>query len=403
MARNVLIGLAILGALAAIGFGVVRPWQSRPPDAQDPSNISAALRAGAEDGFTRATRVRHFQFPRDHGPHLDFRTEWWYFTGNLATRTGRRFGYELALFRLGLRPGMPQRASAWGAQHVYMGHFALTDVANQRFHNFERFARNAAGLAGAQARPFAVWLEDWSVRAVRGSASRWILTTSAEGLNLTLDLEPMKPVVLQGERGLSRKSAETGNASYYYSITRLASQGRITVGGETHSVHGASWLDREWSTSALGPAQAGWDWFGLQLEDNTELMFYRLRRRDGDTDPHSRGAYIDSTGRSVPLHHDDVDIEVLDHWSSPGGGRYPSQIRLTVKPVGLVLEIKPLMKNQELDVSVRYWEGAVSVRGRRGDRAVNGSGYMELTGYAATRAVDNSRQPAPPVRSRPAK
>lgn len=403
MPRSVVIGLLVTGALAAMAYGVVRPWQSRPPEAVSQTDISTALRTGAEDGFTRATRVRPFQFPRDHGPHPDFRTEWWYFTGNLETRRGRRFGYELALFRLGLKPRTPQRPSAWGANHIYMGHFALTDVANQRFHFFERFARGAAGLAGARAKPFAVWLEDWSVRALHDSASRWELTASAEGLRVTLEVEPVKPVVPQGERGLSRKSAEPGNASYYYSITRLATQGRVTLGDETHVARGTSWLDREWSTSALGPEQAGWDWFGLQLEDNSELMFYRLRRRDGTTDPHSMGAYIDSNGRSTLLHHDDVGIEVLDYWSSPAGGRYPSRVRLTVIPAGADLEIKPVLKNQELDLSVRYWEGAVGVSGRRGDRAVNGWGYMELTGYAPISRASETHQAPLQSRSPPAK
>ena len=403
MPRNVVLGLMLTGALAAIAYGLVQSWQSRPPEPRNPTDVSAALRSGTEDGFKRATRVRPFEFPRDHGAHPDFRTEWWYFTGNLETSSGRRFGYELALFRLGLKPGTPQRASAWGANHVYMGHFALTDVANKRFHYFERFARGAAGLAGAQAQPFAIWLEDWSVRAARDSASRWTLKASAEGLRLALDLEPVKPVVLQGERGLSRKSAEPGNASYYYSITRLASQGRITLGGETHIARGTSWLDREWSTSALEPEQAGWDWFGLQLEDNSELMFYRLRRHDGGTDPHSMGAYIDPDGRSIPLRHDDVGIEVLDHWSSPSGGRYPSRVRLTVVPAGVNLEIKPVVKNQELDVAVRYWEGAVAVSGRRDGRVVNGWGYMELTGYAPISRAGETHQAPQQSRSRPAK
>lgn len=370
--------LVSLGVLGAVSASFSREHMIEHPT---PSAIPEALRGGIKAGFARATEVRPLRFPRDHGPHPDFGTEWWYFTGNLESEYGRRFGYQLALFRIGLKPGRPHRPSPWATHHVYMGHFALTDAANGEFHFYERFARNAAGLAGAQAQPFAVWLEDWSVRASATHGETWTLRASAEGINVTLELNALKPIVLQGDRGLSRKSDESGNASYYYSITRLATRGTVSMEKNDFAVRGTSWMDREWSTSALSADQSGWDWFGLQLSDKSELMFYRLRRRDGSTDPHSSGTWVNSQGQSFLLQNDEVVIDVLDTWTSPRGGRYPSRLRVTVHPLDMTLDVTPVLANQEFDASVRYWEGAVDVRGRQSDRDVSGWGYLELTGY----------------------
>jgi predicted secreted hydrolase len=375
-----IIGSALAIAATALLWYALRPLPA--PPAPEPLELAAVLGGETDPGFARATAVRAFEFPRDHGPHAGFRNEWWYFTGQLRAADGRRFGYELSLFRNALSPRPAQRASRFAASEVYMGHFALTDVAAQRFRFFERFARGAAGLAGAQAAPFAVWVEDWSVRVTPGNPDAWTLAAAAGDVRLALMLTPQKAPVLQGDRGLSRKSAEPGNASYYYSIPRLAAHGRITVGDETLAVTGGGWLDREWSTSALSPEQSGWDWFGLQLADGTELTFYNLRRKDGGRDPHSAGSFVNAEGHVVRLGTDDVVIEVRDSWQSPRGGRYPAAWRLVVKPVDLALDIRPLLADQELDVSIRYWEGAVDVSGTRGGRPVRGEGYVELTGYA---------------------
>jgi predicted secreted hydrolase len=179
-----------------------------------------------------------------------------------------------------------------------------------------------------------------------------------------------------------RRSAEPGNASYYYSLTRIDTRGTITIDGERVEVAGSSWLDREWSTSALGEDQAGWDWFALQLDDGRDLMFYRLRDRDGGTDPYSRGVLVDPQGNASPVVRDDLGIEVLQTWESPRGGRYPARWRLRSAKAAIDLEVTPLLDDQELDVSIRYWEGAVRVQGRSQGREVKGKGYVELTGYA---------------------
>lgn len=385
MVRNqFFITIVSLGIFTAV---TVSCSSENPINEQTPSAISDPLYGGIKEGFARATEVQPLQFPHDHGPHPNFGTEWWYFTGNLESEEGRRFGYELALFRIGLKPGRPHRPSHWATQHVYMGHFALTDVANGQFHFHERFARNAAGLAGARPQPFAVWLEDWSVHALPANDSVWTLRAAADGVSVALELNALKPIVLHGDRGLSQKSAELGNASYYYSITRLATRGTVTVGDDQIPVSGTSWMDREWSTSALSAEQAGWDWFGLQLSDDSELMFYRLRRHDGNTDTHSSGTWVNPQGQAYLLRNDNVVIDALDTWSSPRGDRYPSRLRLTVKSLDLTLDVTPVLANQELDVSVRYWEGAVDVRGRRAGKSLTGRGYMELTGYGETDAA----------------
>ena len=381
MRRLLAMALASLLALSALLWVLLRPSTSPPAEQFD---VAQALGDAPSQGFARATKTRAFRFPADHGPHPGYRNEWWYFTGNLTTDAGRRFGYELSLFRIALSPDASPRASAWGTNQVYMAHFALTDVAAGKFYFYERFARGAAGLAGAQAAPFAVWLEDWRVESDPREAQTWHLRAAAGDVAIALALTPRKPAVLQGERGLSRKSAEPGNASYYYSLPRLASDGTITIAGEAHRVAGTSWLDREWSTSALGPDQVGWDWFALQLADGSELMLYQLRNRDGRADPFSAGVLIAPDGRTVPLARDDFGIEVLDHWRSARGGEYPARWRVSVPRAKLVLDVSPVLADQELAVSVRYWEGAVDVRGTRADKAVTGRGYVELTGYAQT-------------------
>ena len=345
--------------------------------------VSQTLGGIPAAGFARALSPRAFHFPQDHGPHLDFQTEWWYFTGNLKSEGGRRFGYQLTFFRKALAPGAPARASRWGADQAYMAHLALTDVDGNRFSFAERFGRGALGLSGAGGSPFSVWLEDWSVR--ESSASPWSMKLAASdgAASLDLSLLSIKPVVLNGEGGLSRKGSEPGNASYYYSIPRLATRGTLTIGGERFKVSGLSWLDREWSTSALSAALAGWDWFALQLDDGRDLMYYRLRTRDGVADPSSAGTLTAADGSSKPLSADQVQLSVTDWWTSPASGtRYPARWRLKVPGEGLDLEVVPRLAGQELLASFKYWEGAVAVKGL-GPSNPGGSGYLEMTGHGA--------------------
>ncbi|HEX5789471.1 MAG TPA: lipocalin-like domain-containing protein [Woeseiaceae bacterium] len=354
--------------------------------ASSPSELARALGAGDDAGFAKALEPREFVFPDDHGPHPEFRNEWWYVTGNLDSENGRRFGYELTIFRVALAPDAPASPSDWRTNMLYFAHFAVTDAAAAEFHAAERYARGAAGLAGAAADPFRVWLYDWRIEALPSGA--WRLAANDADVRLEVTLDAMKPPVLNGKAGLSQKSAEPGNASYYYSVTRFDTNGRLALGGDTFTVAGTSWLDREWSTSALAPDQAGWDWFALQLDDGSDLMVYALRRRDGTIDAESAGTFTAADGSATQFARDEIRIDVTDRWTSPRGGTYPAGWRLAVPSLGLALEVEPVVADQELDTLVRYWEGAVDVSGTRGGSPVAGRGYVELTGYAKPRELE---------------
>lgn len=371
-------------ALLLLATGCSDDPAPRPDGATAPT---AQFMAGpAQAGYARARAPAALQFPRDHGAHPDFRSEWWYFTGNLADAAGRRFGFQFTVFRFALAPAAARRASAFATRQAWMAHLAITDVAAQRFHAFERFARGAAGLAGAQAQPFAVWLEDWRAEALPAAhtgagAEPFPLRLHAGNGEVALDLvlAPGRARVLQGEQGLSRKSAEPGNASYYYSYTRIPASGEVRTPAGRFQVTGEAWMDREWSTSALAADQRGWDWFSLQLDDGRDLMFYRLRDTAGGMHAFSAGVMVPPHGPVARLGAADVTLTPLRHWRSPAGGRYPVAWRLRSGP--LDLEVHALLDAQEHDAAFRYWEGAVAVRGRDGTRAVAGRGYLEMTAY----------------------
>jgi predicted secreted hydrolase len=343
------------------------------------------LGAGPDaSGFARVTEPRPITLPRDHGPHFEYQTEWWYFTGNVAAADGRRFGFQLTFFRRGLTPGPPPEGAGLSSNQVHFAHFAITDVAGGRHVAAERFSRGAGGLAGATGEPFAVWLEDWRADSLNpdGSAVRLVARDEETGLLLDLELAASKPLVAHGDRGLSPKSDEPGNASYYVGYTRLAARGRLGLSGDA-AVAGEAWFDHEWSTSALGPGAVGWDWFSLQLDDDRELMLFQIRRDDGSVEPVSGGTVVERNGQTRRLLREDVAIDVLDHWTSTdSGGRYPSRWRVRVPSAGLDLLIEPWVEAQELRTSFVYWEGAVRVSGSSPGAASSGQGYVELTGYA---------------------
>jgi predicted secreted hydrolase len=330
---------------------------------------------------------RPFVFPRDHGPHPGFRTEWWYWTGQVesadARARPRRFGFQLTFFRRALVPEPVGRASAWGTHEVYLAHLAVTDVDGRRFHAADRWGRAALDVAGATAGPLRVWVGAWSAEGAPPDALPLRLRAADGPVGIDLALTSAKPPVLHGEAGLSRKGAEPGNASYYYSLTRMPAAGTITLDGNAIPVRGLAWMDREWSTSQLGAGQVGWDWFALHLDDGRELMLYRLRRRDGAIDPASSGTLVAADGGARTLGPDAVEVTVLDHWTSPRDqARYPARWRVRVPGEALDLVVTPLLADQELILAVRYWEGAVRAEGTAGGRPLGGTGYVELVGYA---------------------
>jgi len=349
-----------------------------PAAAQDEASTLSGLLATDNDAFARAETPRAFEFPFDHGPHPEYRNEWWYVTGNLDA-DGRRFGFELTIFRVALTPNSAETSEDWSTDQVYFAHFAVTDADGQRFFAAEKSARGAAGLAGARRDPYEVWIDNWRLSM---NGDRWRLHASDEGFAVDLALTPEREPVLNGDAGLSQKSGGAGNASYYYSITRMAADGETRVDDRTFAVDGQAWLDREWSTSALADDQVGWDWFALQLDDGSDLMFYNLRLTDGQQDTRSAGTWVASDGTYRYVPRDDIEIDVTDTWESPDGGVYPSGWTLRMPSVGLDIEITPVLDEQELSTIVRYWEGAVDVSGKRNGRRISGVGYVELTGYA---------------------
>jgi predicted secreted hydrolase len=390
------VAVTVLAATAV----VLERRSRRPAPRASELDVGAALGGGTfasdgsdasderEDGFRRATEPRRFDFPADHGAHDGFRTEWWYVTGNLFAADGRAFGVQLTFFRNALTalPADPASRSRWRSAHVWMAHFALSDEKNGSFRFAERFAREAVGLAGATSAPFRVALEDWSLASAGSNDAAFSplrLRARDDDFAVDLELEVQKPPVLQGDHGLSQKGAAPGNASYYYSVPRLAARGTVTLAGLAKPVTGEAWLDREWSTSALGSEIAGWDWFALQLDDGRELMFYALRRKDGGIDPLSRGSLVAADGGARTLRPEELSLRPLSTWTSPGGATYPARWSLVVPGEGLDLELTPRVEGQELAVTVRYWEGAVAVRGVSRGRPIAGHGFVEMTGYGS--------------------
>lgn len=376
-------GLVVI-VVVAVGFSLIEGGGGE-------INAEAEFLAPSTDltGYARAVESYEWQFPRDHGSHDDFQTEWWYFTGNLQTSEGRHFGYQFTIFRRAITPPITTVASSeWRTNQVYMAHFTLSDIEMERFYHEERYSRGGAGLAFAlpnNTQPdedFHVALEDWEVIAT-GDESFRINAQSVEGFSVDFALEQVKPPALQGNSGLSPKSAEVGNASYYYSLSRLATEGTITVDGEGFEVTGSSWMDHEFSTSALGGNAQGWDWFGLQFDDGRDLMVGKIRLSDGGREPAFGGLMIEADGTTRYLRAEDFEITPTSEWRSPHTNAiYPAGWTITIDDGmdNLEFTVTPLQPDQELHSgAIAYWEGAVSLSGD-----VTGYGYAELTGYVDT-------------------
>lgn len=388
LAGSVLVVLVLLSVATSLLFR-----QASDPDlslslAEAIGGDHAHEEAAAGISYLRATAPIPFTFPQDHGPHNRYKLEWWYFTGNLIGEDRQRFGYQLTFFRTALRPSasIEKRESSWTTDQLYTAHFALTDVSGKQLDAAEKFGRGAAGLAGATAEPLNVWLDDWSVAQVGPDTFPVRLVADADEFKIDLEVRPGKPIVLQGDQGFSRKGRDGDQASYYYSYTRMPTSGEVVVGGNRMAVSGLSWLDREWSTSLLGRTQVGWDWFSIQLDNQVELMLFELREQDSGTEPYRDGAIITADGTKQQLAVDGIGLEVLSTWRNrDGSATYPSKWRLQIPDRLIDLEIVPLVADQELQLSIRYWEGAVSVTGTYDGAEIGGVGYVELTGYASAR------------------
>jgi predicted secreted hydrolase len=342
---------------------------------------------GQQDGqvFRRALPGYAYRFPADHAAHPEFRTEWWYYTGHLSTEKGRNFGFQLTFFRHALRPPSTQSQSRWALKTLYFIHFAITDEKKDTYRFQEKVSRGALNMAGADPERYHVWVQDWEVRL---QGKRHILKAGKEDMGIDLTLVPAKRAVIHGNNGVSQKAVGEGYASHYYSLTRMQTTGVLHWQGHSYKVTGQAWMDHEFGSNQLRDYQVGWDWFSVQLDNQTELMLYLIRHRDGQVDPTSSGTLIHPDGSSEHLLSSTFQVETLGSWrSKKSGTTYPSGWRLTVPGKKLELKLVPTVKDQELTTRkstlVNYWEGSVQVTGKHKGEPVQGKGYVELTGYDA--------------------
>lgn len=342
--------------------------------------LSSVVLLAAVPEYRQALPGYRYQFPRDHFEHPEFRTEWWYYTGNIHAHNGHRYGFELVFFRQGEHQGEhrgePDNPSAWRVDDLYLAHLALTDIDAGRFRYYKRLNRAGPGLAGASFQQARVWNGNWESKWEKDSGVQ-TLSVVAEEIRFNLKLTPRKPPVIHGENGVSQKAPGPGKASCYVSFPRLEVAGMLN--GD--AVVGTAWMDHEWFTHQLEPNQQGWDWFSVQLQSGADLMLFELRHTDGAVDALSSGTYIAPDGSATHLKRADFQLQPLGYWTSPKtGARYPIKWRITVLPLKLTLECAAAIPAQELvsedAASPTYWEGAVTYTG-----GSPGVGYLEMTGY----------------------
>jgi predicted secreted hydrolase len=334
--------------------------------------------------YQQALPGYHYQFPRDHFNHPDYQTEWWYYTGNLRSADGHKFGFELTFFCQGVSRGKPQ-TSAWDVHDIYLAHLALSDLDGGRFYHTERLNRAGPGLAGASEQHAKVWNGNWQVQ---WTGNQQQLQAIAQNFAIRLVMSSHKPPVVHGKDGVSQKSAGGGQASHYISFTRLLTAGTIELDGKEYKVEGTAWMDHEFFTHQLDTNESGWDWVSLQFDDNTELMLYRFRHKDGSIDPLSAGTYVDAAGKPTYLGVTDFSMqpEKESYTSLETRAIYPIAWSVSVPALKLDLQLTAPLKSQELVSSMgaelSYWEGAIAIIGTRDGKPARGVGYLEMTGYA---------------------
>lgn len=346
--------------------------------------------------WKQATAGYTYSFPRDHASHPDYKIEWWYYTGNVKAADGRRFGYQLTFFRVGI-DHTPTNPSKWAVRDLFMTHLAVSDAKGQRYRYAEKLSRGGPGLAGAMTDRYQVWNEDWSAKRVEGrepgagSRPQHVITALGAQAGVEFTLDEVKAPAINGINGISQKGSRPGNASHYYSMTRMPTSGTLTIEGERFSVTGESWMDHEFGTSFLEPEQRGWDWLSIQLSDNRELMLYQLRRADGSRDPRSSGTLVDANGKTTHLTNTDFTLTPGNTaFTSKNGAVYPTEWTIAIPSQQLELRVSTPLQDQELSLigstGVAYWEGMVDVTGRQanrptGQQEIRGAGYLEMTGY----------------------
>jgi predicted secreted hydrolase len=342
-----------------------------------------ACTVAAQNPYKLAAPGYRHEFPRDYFNHPEFQTEWWYYTGNVTAMNGHRFGFELTFFRQGVNRESGNQG-IWDVRDLYIAHLALSDLDGKAFYHSERINRAGPGIAGINQEQGRVWNGNWEAAWINGDQ---VLEAIDERFSFNLTLHSEKPPVIHGENGISQKAESPGRASHYISLTRLKTAGSFELNGMRYSVSGFSWMDHEFFTQQLEEGQVGWDWFSLQLNDDTELMLFRIRRKDSSVDPYSAGTYIDASGRSVHLAKQDFSlVPTEDSWTSTvSSAVYPVHWRVLVPKLRIELEVTTPLKSQELSghsqLVPTYWEGAIDLKGQRGEAGLEGSGYLEMTGY----------------------
>jgi predicted secreted hydrolase len=357
-----------------------------------PYVVQNSLGQEQSGAFRTAQPGYRYEFPRDYFGHPEYQTEWWYYTGNVKSANGRRFGFELTFFREAVSRD-PGRTGAWDLRDLYLAHLALSDLDGGQFYHTERTNRAGPGIAGVSESQQRIWNGNWQIQWRGGEQ---ILQAIDDQFELRFTLTPEKPPVIHGENGVSQKAAGLGRASHYFSLTRIGVSGEISKLGETFAVTGLAWMDREFFSHQLEPGQIGWDWFSVQLEDRTELMLFRIRRKDGSLDPYSAGTFVDARGIGEHLSAQDFSLQPLSgaaavgngssSWSSPATHAiYPIRWKISVPKYGIDLTASTPMASQELagtgKLSPSYWEGAITISGSKGNSPVSGVGYLEMTGY----------------------
>ncbi len=329
-----------------------------------------------------------YQFPRDHFDHPEYQTEWWYYTGNLRASDGHRFGFELTFFR---QASALDNATAippiWRPGQIYLAHLALSDIDGQEFYHEQRLNRAGPGLAGGSLHDSRYWNGNWQVRWLDVKSGHQTLEAVCDRFRLQLDFMPEKPPVIHGREGVSRKGPLPGEASHYVSFTRLGAKGKLQWKNATYSLAGLAWMDHEFFTEPDDNTLIGWDWFAIQLDNQQELMLYRIRRKPEVKENFSSGTFIDAKGHAHFLSASDFSLTPGEAWRSPQSGyQYPVNWTISVPCLQLELSQRTDLKNQELfnrnSVSPSYWEGAATYHGQMQGRPVSGIGYLEMTGYA---------------------
>jgi predicted secreted hydrolase len=343
-----------------------------------------ALFPGLNAQYRAALPGYRYEFPRDFFAHPDFQTEWWYATGNVKTADGHEFGFELTFFRQALSRS-ESKHSEWDVRDLYLAHFALSDLDGGHFYHAERVNRAGPGIAGVDFQSGKVWNGNWS--AVWNKDGTQEIAAQGEQFQIAFKMKSEKPPAVHGENGVSQKAEGAGRASHYFSQTRLDTTGTVVLDAKPYAVTGLCWMDHEFFTHQLTTDQVGWNWFSIQLEDKTELMLYILRRKDGTTDPYSAGTYVDAAGKTTHLRSADFSLAAEDiAWKSPATrASYPIKWRVAVPKLGILLEAKTKLQQQELTGSTKlapsYWEGAMDFSGTRNATPIRGAGYLEMTGY----------------------